>query len=167
MVNKHLSSICKVNKCGERLKLDTTKIDEIISSNKNIKDAIDGIKFSIDNIIRISSVNLVNTQLKNINTLLNTVIEDIKKNNEKLGKLLDEYKNVNNNDYQNKNVIKGILDIKSDEINNKIILFNSDINNGINIYLNNKKINMIKEDKKWIIDYNFQKKRNISIWNYF
>ena len=57
-------------KCGERLKLDTTKIDEIISSNKNIKDQIDGIKFSIDNIIRISSVNLVNTQLKNINTLL-------------------------------------------------------------------------------------------------
>ena len=55
------------------------------------------------------------------------------------------------------NVIKGILGIKSNEINNKIILFNSDINNEIDIYLNNKKINMIKEDKKWIIDYNFQK----------
>ena len=67
--------------------------------------------------IKISVVNLVNTQLKNINTLLNTVIEDIKKNNEKLGKLLDECKNFNNNDYQNKNVIKGILDIKSNEIN--------------------------------------------------
>ena len=104
-------------KCGERLKLDTTKIDEIISSNKNMKDAIDGIKFNIDNIIRISSVNLVNTQLKNINTVLNTIIEDIQKNNEKLGKLLDEHKNDNNNDYQNKNVIKGILDIKSNEIN--------------------------------------------------
>ena len=140
-------------KCGERLKLDTTKIDEIISSNKNIKDAIDGIKFNIDNIIRISSVNLVNNQLKNINTVLNTIIEDIQKNNEKLGKLLDEHKNDNNNDYQNKNVIKGILDIKSNEINNKIILFKSDINNGIDVYMNNKKINMIKEDKKWIIDY--------------
>jgi len=101
----------------------------IISSNKNIKDQIDGIKFNIDNIIRISSVNLVNTQLKNINTILNTIIEDIQKNNEKLGKLLDEYKNVNNNDYQNKNVIKGILDIKSNEINNKIILFNSEFYN--------------------------------------
>ena len=87
-------------KCGERLKLDNTKIDEIISSNNNIKDQIDGIKFNIDNIIRISSVNLVNTQLKNINTLLNTLIEDINKNNEKLGKLLDEHKNVNNNDYK-------------------------------------------------------------------
>ena len=38
-------------KCGERLKLDTTKIDEIILSNKNMKDVIDGIKFNIDNII--------------------------------------------------------------------------------------------------------------------
>ena len=56
-------------------------------------------------------------------------------------------KNININDYQNKNVIKGILDIKSNEINNKIILFNSDINNGIDVYMNNKKINMIKEDK--------------------
>ena len=43
-----------------------------------MKDQIDGIKFSIDNIIRISSVNLVNNQLKNINTVLNTIIEDIK-----------------------------------------------------------------------------------------
>ena len=134
-------------KCGEKLKLDTTKIDEIISSNKNMKDQIDGIKFSIDNIIRISSVNLVNNQLKNINTVLNTIIEDINKNNEKLGKLLDEHKNNNKNDYQNKNAIKGKLGIKSNEINNKIILFNSDINNGINVYLNNKKINVIKSYK--------------------
>ena len=145
-------------KCGERLKLDTTKIDEIISSNNNIKDKIDGIKFNIENVIKISVVNLVNTQLKNINTVLNTIIEDIQKNNEKIQKLLDEHKNINNNDYQNKNLIKGKLEIKSNEINNKIILFNSDNNNEIDVYLNNKKINMIKESKKWIIDYNFQKK---------
>ena len=41
---------CMFDEC-KRLKLDTTKIDEIISSNKNIKDQIDGIKFNIDNII--------------------------------------------------------------------------------------------------------------------
>ena len=38
-------------KCGEKLKLDTTKIDEIISSNNNIKNLIDGIKFNIENVI--------------------------------------------------------------------------------------------------------------------
>ena len=36
--------------CGEKIKIKTEKIDEIISSNNNIKDTIDGIKFSIDNV---------------------------------------------------------------------------------------------------------------------
>ena len=49
--------------CGEKIKLNTEKIDEIISSNNNIKDTIDGIKFNIDNVIRISIVNMVNIQL--------------------------------------------------------------------------------------------------------
>ena len=144
-------------KCGERLKVDTTKIDEIISSNNYIKQKIESIKFNIENIIKSSLVILVNTQLENINTALYTINEDINKNNKKLEKLLSEYKNNINNNFQGKNVINGILDIKSNEINNKIILFNSDINNEIDVYLNNKKINMIKENKKWIIDYNFQK----------
>ena len=91
----------------------------------------------------------INSKQFNIGTLLKYPINLLKEKN---------FPSIpNNNDYQNKNVIKGILDIKSNEINNKIILFNSDINNGIDVYLNNKKINMIKEDKKWIIDYNFQK----------
>ena len=54
-------------KCGEKIKLNTEKIDEIISSNGNIKDTIEGIKFSIDNVLRISTLNSVNIQLKNIN----------------------------------------------------------------------------------------------------
>ena len=73
-------------KCGEKVKLDTKKINEIIISNNNIKDAIEGIKINIENIIKNSLVNIVNIQLKNINTLLNNINEDIKKNNEKLQK---------------------------------------------------------------------------------
>ena len=96
-------------KCGEKIKLDTKKIDEIIISNNNIKDAIDGIKINIENIIKNSLVNIVNIQLKNISTLLNNINEDIKKNNEKLEKLL--------NDFQNKNLKKGTLDSKSNENN--------------------------------------------------
>ena len=71
-------------KCGEKVKLDTKTIDEIIISNNNIKDAIDGIKINIDNIIKNSLVNIVNIQLKNINTLLNNINEDIKKTMKKL-----------------------------------------------------------------------------------
>ena len=37
--------------CGEKIKIKTEKIDEIISSNNSIKDTIDGIKFNIDNVI--------------------------------------------------------------------------------------------------------------------
>ena len=78
--------------CGEKIKLNTEKIDEIISSNNNIKDTIDGIKFNIHNIIKISTTNMVNIQLKNISTLLNNIIEDIKKNNEKLINLINANK---------------------------------------------------------------------------
>ena len=43
------------------------KIDEILSSNKEIKDTINGLKLNIENIIRISSNDSINIQLKNIN----------------------------------------------------------------------------------------------------
>ena len=72
--------------CGEKIKIKTEKIDEIISSNNNIKDTIDGIKFNIDNVI------------------------------------------------------------------NKIILFNTNIKTGIDVYLNNNKINMIQDGTLWTID---------------
>ena len=146
-------------KCGEKIHLNTEKIDEIISSLNNIKDTINGIKFNIENLIKISVVNTIHIQLKNINVLLNTVNEDIRKNNEKLESLFKENNNVDdaiNNEKKNKNVIRAELDIKANDSNN-IILFNTDINNDIDIYLNNKKINMIKENNQWIINYKFEK----------
>ena len=65
--------------CGEKIKLNTEKIDEIISSNNNINDTINEIKFNIETLIKISTINTINIQLKNINVLLNNIIEDIKK----------------------------------------------------------------------------------------
>ena len=57
---------------------------------------------------------------------------------------------------QNKNMIKGIIDINSNDINRDIALFNlEDINNEIEIYLNNKKINVLQDDNKR--KYNFKK----------
>ena len=85
-------------KCGEKIKLNAEKIDDLILSNNNIKDNIIGIKAQIENIInsKNSSVNLINIQLKNINIVLNTINEDINKNNEKLKKLLKENNEVLN-----------------------------------------------------------------------
>ena len=132
--------------CGEKIQIKTEKIDEIISSNNNIKDTIDGIKFNIHNIIKISTTIMVNIQLKNISTLLNNIIEDIKKNNEKLINLINANKTtIINNQFSNKNIIKGILDIKINENNNNILLFNTEITSGIDVYLNNNKINMLQD----------------------
>ena len=64
-----------VPKCGEKIKLNTEKIYDIILSNNNIKDNIVGIKTQINNIInsKNSSIKLINIQLKNINIVLNTI----------------------------------------------------------------------------------------------
>ena len=96
-------------------------------------------------------MNMMNIQLKNINIILNTINEDIKKNNEKLKNILND----NIIKIENKNIIRGLIDINSYEINKNIILFNTNINNNIDVYLNNKRINVIKENNNW--KYNFEK----------
>ena len=72
--------------CGHKIKLN---IDEIISSYNSVKDSIDGIKLMIENMINNSLMNTVKNQLKNINILLNSVNEDIKKNNTKLENIIN------------------------------------------------------------------------------
>ena len=152
----------KCPKCGEKIKLNKEKIDEIIQNNNKINDTINGIKLQLENMIKISSDNSMNIQLKNINMIINIINEDISKNNKKLENLFaDRYININN-DYKNNNIIRGILDIEPNESNNKITLFNlfnKDFDDRIDVYLDNKKINMIKENKKRKIDYDFPKER--------
>ena len=132
LVYKNEDNECICPKCGEKIKFNTEKIDDIILSINNSKDTINGIKFNIDNIIRISSDNFVNIQLKNVNLLLNTLNEDIKKINIKLQNLL------NNNKIKNENINLNINNIqKSAEINKQNI-------NQIN-KTNNK--NLEKNDK--------------------
>ena len=150
--NENKEHICP--RCGEKIELNTEKIDEMILSNNNIKDAINGIKFQIDNIINTSMENFLKIQMKNINILLNTLKDDIQKNIEKLEKLFNEYKN----DYfENKNSIKGVLDIKVNEIKNKLNLFNTESNIKVDVYIDGKKVNLIKEKYMRKIDYNFTK----------
>ena len=145
-------------KCGEKVKLKTEKLDELISSNNNIKDKIEGIVFNLDMIIKSSSlINTMNNQLKNINFVLNTINEDIQKINEKIKNLLND--NININEYiNNKNIIRGCLNINSNEINNNITLFYTDINNNIDVNINKEKIEIIKDNDEW--KYNFKKDGN-------
>ena len=43
------------------------------------------------------------------------------------------------------------MDIKLNEINKNNILFNTDLKDGIDVYLNNKKIKMKNDDNKWMV----------------
>ena len=76
-------------KCGEKINLDKEKIDDIILSINNLKETLDSTKLILENVIKISSVNSINSQLKGINIILNTLNEDIKKTKEKVKNLLN------------------------------------------------------------------------------
>ena len=123
----------------------------------NVKETINGIKIMIDNIIKNSVINEMNIQLKNINLLLNNVNEDINKNNEKIKNIIKD--NSFNNYFKNKNIIRGSIYINPYEINKDIVLFNTNINNKIDVYINNKKIDIIKDNKKWKYIFSIE-------WNY-
>ena len=127
--NEDYQLICP--KCGEKIKFDTDKIDDIILSINNIKETINGSKLLIENIIKTSSMNSMNIQLKSVNLILNTLNEDINKINEKLKNLLNEntikenkFNKGLNVDNINNYIIAEIV-IKEEDINKNIRIINS------------------------------------------
>ena len=74
----------------------------------------------------------------------------IKKIVENDKKILEKYCNSIFNLEKNY-VIEGILDIQRSKDNSGIILFKTDEKYNIDVYLNNNKIDMIKEDNTWKI----------------
>ena len=143
-------------KCGKNIIINKEQIDEIKINMNNIKEKINGIKTIIDNAISNSLIEENDIQLKNINLLLNNVNEDLNKNNEKITNIIKD--NTSDNNYKNKNIIRGLLYINTYEINKDIVLFNTDMNNNIDVYINNKKVDIIKDDNEW--KYKFLKEGN-------
>ena len=152
-------------KCGRIL--NNKIIDNILLLNNNINITLLGLKSQIENIINDLINNkdnmYINSQLKNINIVINNILnEDIKKINNELNK-------IKNNDYitnikENKNILKNeIICIYNKQDNEINLLHNYNLNlddyswdeqykklylegkNNINgknieIYINNKKI---------------------------
>ena len=104
LVYKNENEVCP--KCGKLI--DSKKIDNLILSNNNINSTLIGIKNQIDNIMNDinnnKKINEINNQLRNINIIINHIIEDIKSN-------------IINNLNEIKNEIICIYDKKEDEIN--------------------------------------------------
>ena len=115
------------------------KINEIIISNNKIEEMIKKMETNFENVINNSSSNS-----KNFNPNFNEINEFIKKNTNELQQLLNNIEN-NNAELTKKNRIKVALDIKLKETDKSIILYNTENNKGINVYLSNEKINMIKD----------------------
>ena len=111
----------KCPKCGDKIKLNTERIDDIILSINNLKETIDSAKLLIESVIKLSSENNVNIQLKGVNLILNTLNEDIKKTKEKVKNLLNDYQ-IKNED--NNYIIAEII-IKDEDINKDIRILNS------------------------------------------
>ena len=117
--NENDEFICP--KCGEKIKLNTEKIDDSILSINNLKETIDSAKLLIESVIKLSSENNVNIQLKGVNLILNTLNEDIKKTKEKVKNLLNDYQ-IKNED--NNYIIAEII-IKDEDVNKDIRILNS------------------------------------------
>ena len=123
LVYKNESDELSCPKCGEKINLNTEKINDIKSSIKNIDDNIKGTRIIIENILRISKMDVVNIQLKNVNLIFNTLNEDIKKLTKKFDDLLnvkDIKKEINFDNY-----IIAEIDIKDEDVNENIKILSS------------------------------------------
>ena len=165
-------------KCGDKIKFNFEPLKDILSSNNNIIDNIAGIKLIIENIVKNSLVEVVNVQLKNVNTILNSINGEIKTNIETLkniikdkdiiNKKIDNNETMNLNDFQNKSVISGILDVDFNDIENGIILFNSDYDYDMDFYLEDKKVSLEKDfDNNWRLNYSFITTGKYAFWMVF
>ena len=147
-------------KCGENIDLDKKLIENICLSNNNINNNLIGIKSQIENIINTilnkKEIDNANDQLKSIIIMINIAIGEINKINDKLRQLKNTYQNNVIMKNLKCNVIEGILNIKTDDLYNGVILFNKKNKEGIDVYLNNTKINLIKEENECKMDYHFK-----------
>ena len=119
LVYKNESDELICPKCFEKINLNYEKINDIKSSIKNIDDTIRGAKLMIENILRISTMDAINIQLKNVNLIFNNLNEDIKK----LTKNFDDLLNVKDMNFNN--YIIAEIDIKDEDINKNIKILGS------------------------------------------
>jgi len=123
LVFKNESNELYCPKCGEKINLNSEKINDIKSSIKNIDDTIRFAKLMIESIIKICAMDVINIQLKNVNLIFNTLNEDLIKLNNKFDDLLnfeDIKKEINFNNY-----IIAEIDIKDEDANKNIKILGS------------------------------------------
>ena len=137
----------KCPKSKEKNNFDNKITEKLINFNLNQNDIIlTELKNQIENLCNINEINKIKKKIKNINIIINNIIEENNKNNKGIEENLNNLI-INNIEKKNKNnIIEGLLDINNSEDN--LILFNEfHENDEFEVYLNNEKINIIKEYK--------------------
>ena len=132
-------------KCGEKIKLNKEKIKDIESSINNLNEKINGVKLLIESIIKSSSNNSVNIQLKSVNLILNTLDEDIKKLNKNLKNMVDD--NLTKINQSNK-----IGEKQNNNINNNFIIAEINVNDNIV----NKYVRILNSYEEYIRTNNYE-----------
>ena len=132
--------------------------EDIIKNNEKIKNLFE------DCIIKnnISNSKIDPNLLSNNNIIFNNINANVINNDIENGfinqNIIYEGKKINNdNNLENKNIIKGVLDIKMKKNSSNIILFKTNSKIEIKVYLNNKIVKMLNNKDIWEIDYTFKK----------
>ena len=133
--------------------IDNEKYKKLFFHNCNTKPGFSGGPIILINNLKIIGIHkgYEEKNKKNIGIYFKEIIENIKEENEIYGK----------------NIIDCIIDIELKE--NENIIFNQnknnekEIKNNVNIFIGNKRINIINEGNKWKIDYKFLKKGKYNI----
>jgi len=123
LVYKNDSDELSCPKCGGKINFNNEIINDIKSSIYNINDIVKGAKLIIENIIKISAMENVNVQLKNVNLIFNNLNEDIKK----LDKKFDDLFNATNINKEKtfENYIIAKIEIKDEDVNKNIKIISS------------------------------------------
>ena len=149
-------------------KIISKNLDEIILLNNETIENINNIQILIDNAIKLNTTDSKNAQLKIINQLLNKVNDNIKNNEKSIINLFNDYnKNNINKNKNNINYAKNNINGKKNKTNliKNIIIQNKVYTNNIykklfSYVIEKRKLKLIKYDK------DLQNKIDISLNNY-
>jgi hypothetical protein len=143
--NMNIMNILVFKQDENRVKCQDNKIfDNLKKFNQN--EMLKEIKSQIETIINTNEIDKIQTKIKMINILINNLIEENIKNGKEVENMINNMLQTNYNINNTKNMIKGNIYIEDTE--KDVTLFKQYCKDeGIDVYLNNEKIEIIKEYK--------------------
>ena len=144
--------------------IEDEKYKELFFHDCNTKPGFSGGPIILINNLKIIGIHkgYEKNNKKNIGIYFKEILGNINKKNEIRRKNINYILDAGLNEINYKNMIICILDIELNE--SEIIIFNQNENNkkeikdNVNVFIENKRVNIINEENKWKINYKFQKK---------